>query len=143
MSVKKKISKRKPLIKLRSKPKAPKRKINRVNYSCFDFDNIQDILDLFPNIKPKDIMIDIDDYDCLFYANMPESEESYKKRMNEYFDKVMRYNDWYIKNDELIIEEMRLRKEEKLKKEKEWKEKQQKKLEKEIKEAQKKLETLK
>ena len=111
----------KPIIKLKPKPLKPTPKKvsehiygSEVHLPC----TLQEIKDKFKGAELKDISIDIrgNPYDGRAYIMLtglvPESDESFGKRMKAYETRLETWKKWQQENKELIAQEIQRQKEE-------------------------------
>lgn len=113
--------KRKPLIKIKSLPKEPKRQKISVYYEFDDYnDTLASIVEYFENknIRIEDVKVKVEYFDdvCI-HATTFESDEEYNKKLLKYEEKMIEFNKWYEENKELIDRELERRETEKRQKE--------------------------
>lgn len=108
------------LIRLKGKPKKPKRKLIRESVIVYGEENLQSILDCLGNPDPKDAIIKIDcfDYnaDLSVIFNRPMTDEEFEREMTKYKKRLDQWESWYEENKELIEKEKARRKQEKMEK---------------------------
>lgn len=105
-------------MRLRSKPRKPKRKTLRDIYSVQDGMNLAEIINHFDE-DPKNIRIDVQysycDHDGVeLYAlrEREQTDEEYEEEIKKYKKRLDAYNKWYMDNKAEIEGEIARRKEE-------------------------------
>lgn len=112
------MSRRKTLIKMRSKPKKPVKQIQDNEINLYDGRSLQEILETIDKgVDLSQVIVDsrydYDEHEELFFKyQTPEHDEDFQVRMDKYNQDLKNYNKWCQKNKDLIKEELRLRKEE-------------------------------
>lgn len=103
------------MFRIRKEPIKPeKRKTHgeiRVNKNK-DAATLQDVLDQVPpGIPYEDITIgrDVFEYSVHFYYSVPEPDEVYNRRLEEYKEKKKEYDDWFKANKKEIEKELKRR----------------------------------
>lgn len=103
-------TKSKVLIRMKSKPKRPVRKTERVSRYVRPNENLDNIARFFMerNIHLSDVVWT--GYGSKFEATVPESDVSFDARMATYEQKMQAYHNWHEENKKLIEDELNRRK---------------------------------
>lgn len=114
-------------MQLKSKPTKPKRNTVNWTYSMYDGMKLTEAIKHFENMAKKDkrafnleeITIqstyDYEGESYYFQIGMPETDETYQKKLEKYEAKLADYNRWYKENEESIKVEIEQRRQRVLK----------------------------
>jgi hypothetical protein len=140
----------KALIKIRSKPRKPRRRNVSDMVEVYDGQSLQEVIN-FLKADPSQITFDInygDPYDCCGYGgggsvyakfSRPQTDEEYEEDMKRFRERKRKYDAWYSENKELIEREIQRRKDEAVARKERVMKKERERLEKELAKLQKKL----
>ncbi len=107
---------KKALIKLKSKPKHPKRKTLTLRQELFDGYNLAQALESLGNSDPADCFIreDYCDYDgnrrVYLCCNREQTDKELNKDLGRYNKQLKEYKKWYKENEATILAEIERRK---------------------------------
>ena len=137
---------RKVLIKLRQKPKKPTRFLKMQERLYLDsFMTVATMVAHLESIgvplEEAHVAIDYDGADIIYEQD--ESDELFEHRMGKYRAQMVRYNEWFVENKEIIRREIEERKAHHFSEEKRLREAAEKRLQREISALEKKLVALK
>ncbi len=109
---------KKALIKLKTKPKAPKRRKIKLQTELYEGMSLQTLLENFSEEKDLNLVkyeeVGYRDYgdagcgyhDAYFTVLRPESAEEHQKQLERYKVRLARYEQWYKENEETILTEI-------------------------------------
>ncbi len=110
------------LIKLKTKPKAPKRRKTQVRTELYEGMSLQTLLENFGEEKDLNLVkyeeVGYRDYgdngcgyhDAYFTVLRAESDEEHQKQVERYKVRLAKYEKWYKENEETILAEIARRK---------------------------------
>jgi len=124
------------LIKLRQKPRKPKRKKIIIEIEVGDGDSLVNVLRNLGNPDPSNVTFSVDWHwedkqTNAVYCRM-ETDQEFQEVLDSFVKRRKKYDDWYFANETLILKEIQRRKDEAAAREKVANEKARKKLLKEL-----------
>lgn len=99
--------------KLKTKPVKPERGIDFLMLNLEEKMLLSEVVEWFleRGIEPDKVKINNDEYSCdrNFYAEIPESDEKYERRIKDYEKRLKIWEEWCTKNREAIRQELERR----------------------------------
>jgi hypothetical protein len=126
----------KALIKLRQKPRRPKRKKVKCTHQVDGGETLQQIMEWFEVTDPSQIRMELEsgwEYtDVYAVFERMQTDEEYERDLKKFQERKRKYDAWYSENETTIKMEIQRRRDEAARKEREANEKARKRLKKEL-----------